>query len=188
MSNAEKRSVHTDALETLGKIISESERRDAIHLAVNPTQAKTELKPGQDVGVDGSTKNPVGIVDPFLKENVKEGEWFWLVVYPRQITSLRHVWCHPSFPDTDVSLKYIVPPAVIRKEESEKWLKEFVKENDCPSYAYLLETIEENNSSERLHFDGQDAHGEIPPEFWLHAENILGHKIDYKPSYFSCSC
>lgn len=35
MSNAEKRSVSTDALETLGKIIGPNEKRDAIHLAVS---------------------------------------------------------------------------------------------------------------------------------------------------------
>src|SRR5258708_2744536 len=82
--NTDKRTVSTDALETLGTIIGTTEKRDAIHLAVNPTQAKQMLRPGQDVGIDGTTNNPVGIVDPFLKRPIKEGEWFWLVVYPRQ--------------------------------------------------------------------------------------------------------
>lgn len=96
---ADKRKVSTDALETLGKVINSKEKRDAIHLAVEPTQAKQTLRPGQHVGVDGTTNNPVGIVDPFLARPVKEGEWFWLVIYPRQIHSLRHVWTHPAFPD-----------------------------------------------------------------------------------------
>jgi hypothetical protein len=100
MNNAEKRTVSTDALETLGTLITPAEKRDAIHLAVNPTKAKQNLRPGQDVGIDGTINNPVGIVDPFLKRPVKEGEWFWLVVYPRQINSLRHVWTHPAFPES----------------------------------------------------------------------------------------
>jgi hypothetical protein len=61
-SDAEKRSVHTDALATLGTIIGEGEKRDAIHLAVEPTVAAEKLYPGQDVGVDGTRANPVGIV------------------------------------------------------------------------------------------------------------------------------
>ncbi len=107
MSNqSDKRSVATDALETLGKIIDESAGRDAIHLAVEPVVAARKLHPGDHVGfVDGGVgpcDNPVGIVDPFLEWNVKKGERFWLVVYPRQITSLRHVWTHPAFQNAQV--------------------------------------------------------------------------------------
>lgn len=104
MSNAEKRSVSTDALETLGKIIGPDEKRDAIHLAVENAIAGQTLNPGDNIGFlpDGTVgycAKPLGIVDPFLKSPVKAGQRFWLVVYPRQITSLRHVWSHPSFPE-----------------------------------------------------------------------------------------
>jgi hypothetical protein len=99
MSKNDKRNVSTDALETLGMIIDEAQKRDAIHLAVEPVVAKEVLNPGQDVGADGTTNNPVGIVDPFLKKAVQVGERFWLVIYPRQINSLRHVWTHPAFED-----------------------------------------------------------------------------------------
>lgn len=34
--SADKRSIHTDALHTLGTIIGEGEKRDAIHIAVEP--------------------------------------------------------------------------------------------------------------------------------------------------------
>jgi len=102
MSHNDKRSVHTDALETLGTIISDSEKRDAIHLAVEPIEAGEMLVPGQDVGIAYGKAfhrgvNHVGIVDPFLKVAVRPGQKFWLVVYPRKITSLRHVWTHPDF-------------------------------------------------------------------------------------------
>ena len=42
---------------------------------------------------------------------------------------------------------------------------------------------------EYLHFNDTDAHGEIPDEFWIMAEIVLGRPIKgKKPSYFSCSC
>jgi hypothetical protein len=41
---------------------------------------------------------------------------------------------------------------------------------------------------EYMHFDGRDAHGEIPPEFWQHVEIVLGYKPEHSPSSFSCSC
>ena len=102
--SGDKRSVATDALETLGTLpIPADSGRDAIHLAVEPVIASERLLAGQDVYLlpDGRAakgkENAVGIVDPFLKQSVKAGEKFWLVVYPRQITSLRHVWTHPAF-------------------------------------------------------------------------------------------
>ncbi len=108
-----ERPVTTDALETLGMIHFKTEARDAIHLAVEPVIAGEDLLPGQQIGIinhqkDGfsmaygieansGVKN-MGIVDPFLpKTGVRAGERFWLVVHPRQISSLRHVWEHPDF-------------------------------------------------------------------------------------------
>ena len=102
MSSADKRSVATDALETLGYVISEKEARDAIHLAVEPVIAGETLQPGQHIGLTAgkiatSSEPHLGIVDPFLVQPVRVNERFWLVVYPRQIRSLRHVVEHPLF-------------------------------------------------------------------------------------------
>lgn len=48
------RSPITDALETLGMIHFKKEKRDAIHLAVEPVKAGCRLKPGERIGiVDG---------------------------------------------------------------------------------------------------------------------------------------
>jgi hypothetical protein len=99
---ADNRSVFTDALETLGTIIDDTQKRDAIHLAVEPVQADEKLYPGQHIGLKhngkaGITGIPSGIVDPFLSGPVFPDQWFWLVVFPRKITSLRHVWTHPAF-------------------------------------------------------------------------------------------
>ena len=103
------RSPNTDALATLGTIITSAEKRDAIHLAVIATCASDRLMPGSHVGVNGkfsSRENLIGIVDPFLTFPVEAGEWFWLIIYPRKITSLRHVWSHPEVPEEE---SYITP-------------------------------------------------------------------------------
>lgn len=126
MSNADKRTPHTDALETLGMFHYKEEHRDAIHLAVEPVVASQDLEVGQKIGIIYDTKGagwaipsgdeyaagyqddngmPVvkkapfhGIVDPFLPRGPKAGERFWFIMNPRMVTSLRHVWDHPDFP------------------------------------------------------------------------------------------
>lgn len=102
--SSDKRSVTTDALQTLGTIIDDSAGRDAIHLAVEPVIAGEDLLPGQDIGiVDGlattKAEKKLGIVDPFVKVPIRQGQRFWFIVYPRTIRSLRHVWSHPDFAD-----------------------------------------------------------------------------------------
>lgn len=195
----DKRSVVTDALASLGSIINDQERRDAIHLAVEPVQATTNLGPGAHVNAKGEPKEPfIGIVDPFLREIVRPGDWFWLVVYPRQIHSLRHVWTHPDFPSEEGRdlEAWVNRAAKDQKEESEKWLREFCTRGDGPgNYHTLLAGIEDHLTNvwgdrDYVHFDGTDAHGEIPPELWIHASNVLGIPIpeDKRATGFSCSC
>jgi hypothetical protein len=115
---SDKRTVATDALATLGTVIDSSQRRDAIHLATEPAIAGEELKPGQHVFYDkfsrecflspGYRRKPVGIVDPFLKEPLDIGDQFWLILYPGQITTLRHTWTHPDFLDeADVNYEQV---------------------------------------------------------------------------------
>jgi hypothetical protein len=105
----DKRTVFTDALETLGTLIDEHQKRDAIHLPVEPVIAGEELSQGQNIGLgeDGlayatlglcRNEKHLGIVDPFLDYFVNAGERFWMIIYPRKITSLRHVWEHPDIP------------------------------------------------------------------------------------------
>lgn len=110
MSHADKRTPVTDALETLGMIHFKPEKRDAIHLAVEPVVAGSTLSVGERIGiingvayssgymVDDKVVPYHGIVDPFLPKPVREGESFWFVMAPRMVQSLRHVWEHPDFP------------------------------------------------------------------------------------------
>ena len=37
----------------------------------------------------------IGIVDPFLKVNVKKGQKFWLFLNPKTTTGMKHHWSHP---------------------------------------------------------------------------------------------
>lgn len=202
LDNADARSVHTDALATLGTIIDETAKRDAIHVAVEPAVAAHPLRPGDDVGfVEGGfgiCDRPLGIVDPFLKGTVAKGQRFWLLVYPRQINSLRHVWSHPAFEEQEQRAQSQIA-------QSEAWLRDFCSRSECPSYERLLEAATNDsgqwvgdgdgddyygfrNDGEYLHFGGSDAHGDIPDEFWHHIEVVTGKKITKRAKYFSCSC
>jgi hypothetical protein len=99
--SADKRTVTTDALETLGMIHTKEEKRDAIHLAVIQVKTLHTLLPGDSItAIDGiafADNNGLGIVDPFLDQPVHAQESFWMIIKPRLITSLRHVWEHPAF-------------------------------------------------------------------------------------------
>jgi hypothetical protein len=89
---------------TIGRLIAGDAGRDAVHVAVAPTTAPCELRPGQHVDPGGRPEGPgvtpVGVVDPFLREPVRPGERFWLFLYPNTVTSLRHEWTHPAYPTT----------------------------------------------------------------------------------------
>ncbi|MFT4064338.1 hypothetical protein [Paraburkholderia sp.] len=219
MSAADKRSVHTDALATLGTIIGPSEARDAIHLAVEPVVAGVDLEPGDDVFLDkgeaffrSSTGEPetVGIVDPFLRGKVRRGERFWLVVYPRQITSLRHVWTHPSFdavPDLPAPVKLVtaiaddwgsvVAPAALEKPsfdmeraEAETRLKQFADEIGA-SLEELIERATDHAEAGDYWVEGDRFEGQsIPSTFWNDYETYTGRKVkaDNRDNFFSCFC
>jgi hypothetical protein len=90
----------------LGQLIDNGDRRrDAIHIAVAPVTAAEQLAPGQHVGLIepgnlelvGPSNCNIGVVDPFLLQEVEPGQRFWLFLYPGTITGLRHVWSHPAF-------------------------------------------------------------------------------------------
>lgn len=205
--SGDKRSIEVGAIETLGTIISEGAGRDAIHVAVEPCIAGELLEPGEHVGiVDGfaycNASNLVGIVDPFLEDAVDPGQRFWMLVYPRTITSLRHVWSHPDIPDTGTARAvFDSTPA-----ESEEWLRDFCKTSDCPDYEDLMKAIDRGGTTtfeskysrgddwsisiedEYVMVRNSDAHSEIPDVFWDHVEVVLGKKFANRPKYFSCSC
>lgn len=223
MSHNDKRTPHTDALETLGMIHQHDEKRDAIHLGVEPVEAGEQLAVGAIIGIkDGkayqSTKRngikALGIVDPFLESKVLPGQRFWLVVMPRQITSLRHVWEHPDFPDSrETSHEVAVSKAWDDLSDAERkthvaigtklgkaW--EFMEnyaeelsdyEGDITAEQLFdqgLEAIEDPNGYNYL-VGGSSMEGERPSaEFWEAMSVLLNRDLTNveKPNFFSCSC
>lgn len=195
----DKRKVSTDALETIGNIIDEREKRDAIHLAVEPVVAQQLLRPGDHVTAGGFLVNPddaaaVGIVDPFLRTNVAKGQRFWLVVYPRQIHSLRHVWTHPAFPDAaEVAGE---APKLHGQSASEQWIRDYAARIDL-TYNRLMGGADDWLASRKdsqwddYLVDGGTLEGvRTDPAFWDHYAIVRGIDVPTKDreNFFSCSC
>lgn len=216
-THADKRSVHTDALETLGTIIGPEEKRDAIHIAVENVVAAGILRPGEDVGflpdgtVSSKAEKLVGIVDPFLKDYVEKGQRFWLLVYPRQIKSLRHVWTHPDFPDEPEAVaqpkpaprakkvtpapiptpdSFPRPSATLDTLESERAVQSLADQFGLTSEE-LLEAADRYVKYGKYLIDGGRFEGEyVPDSFWPHYEVLRGVYVpeSQRNSFFSCSC
>lgn len=182
------RSTSTDALETLGTLIDDSAGRDAIHLAVEPVTAGEDMAPGENVSINNgiamiSTGKKVGIVDPFLKNLIHKGEKFWLIVYPRQITSLRHVWSHPDFEEEVVKVSS-------KEEKAIQWLKNCANEID-ESYEHVMEVADSHQSDSYGDYivQGGRFEGEsTPDEFWDYYAIVRHNSNPNRTSFFSCSC
>ena len=195
-----------DAVATMGNVLPEDAGgRDAVHVAVFSAIADSRLFPSEEIAIveqgERDTKvrsarhdevdRSVGIVDPFLRGVIEPGTRFWVYLYPRTITALAHRWSHPSFEDTG---SVYSPPST--KLASEQWLRDFVARTDCPSYEHVMalaadraDGCDDDPDSDYLLVRGQDAHGEIPPEFWDHIQVMLGRPIrGRRAEYFSCSC
>lgn len=190
---ADKRSVATDALETLGTLIGPNEKRDAIHLGVDPATAGETLTPGMHVTLrDGQAfcaepNKGLGIVDPFLTGRVKRGERFWLVVYPRQITSLRHIWEHPGFPSsTDVPTQE-VDLGLMR---SKAFIDELAASVDLSTNRLMAGAKEYIRHGEYI-TGGSEMEGEyVPDEFWNHYARVTKTDVpeEKRGNFFKCSC
>jgi hypothetical protein len=194
MTHADKRTVTTDALETLGQIHTRQERRDAIHLAVEPVEAGQTLRPGARIIVRdgiatnaGVTQEALGIVDPFLPDIVLKGQRFWFVMMPRMVHSLRHVWTHPAFPSDEVA-----PPAPVDEEkaQAEAWLR--VKaEGWGLSYGRVLELADRYLDTGDIYVGGSELEGVwVDDEFWERYEQVRDRRVtdDMRGNFFTCSC
>lgn len=197
---AKTHKVATDALETLGMLIPENSGRDAIHLAVEPVVAGEHLYPGQRIkllngrAIAAANAEAIGIVDPFLALPVFPDQRFWLVVLPRTITSLRHVWSHPAFPEEKQFHAEADEHYVSDKAVSEAWLKNFSERlfsYDPPEeYGTRLEQLIagiEHGGSFGTDIEYSD---DVQPsaELYRHYERFTGKPAPKQAAYFRCAC
>lgn len=197
----DKRTVATDALETLGMVHTKEEHRDAIHLAVLPVTAGGPLKAGDPIIIQGGIAyyhsiDNLGIVDPFLEAPLKKGDRFWFVLKPRLVQSLRHVWEHPAFPDTETTpIKNIDRD----KHDAYIWITEYAQElSRDVEEGYDPVTADELIAAALSHegdgwgdyitrggtFEGMG----VVDEFWNKLEVYTGDTMKKRNSFFSCSC
>lgn len=194
----------TTAIEIqLGKIITDdTQKKDAIHIAVAPVIANEKLAPGQDIGFvkKGDTElvgvvpdgKAIGIVDPYLTTMVFPEQRFWLCLYPLTITGLRHDWNHPAF-----------DPLTIPGDSSlgAQWMRQFASSHFAPYEGNREYTIEEMIVAGRnflLKEDRMVQQGSTTlrdttnaREFWKHYEAITGEKVpeeDRDEVPFCCNC
>lgn len=197
--SADKRSVSTDALETLGMIHSREEKRDAIHLAVIPARAGCRLEPGahvivrDGVAVPAAVGRGVGIVDPFLDEAAYEGERFWLVLYPRTIQSLRHVWSHPAFPDEPQpgEAQPGAPKVDIVRAEAVAYLAQVAARHEVSLEQLLAGAEDHLAGGDGLCFGTDIDYGMIDMErIWRSYEIVTGKPgpADKQEWFFRCAC
>ncbi len=172
----------------LGQLIQSQETvgRDATHVAVAPVIAAEGFRPGQHVGLlkDGRAVaggDKIGIVDPFLKYPVKPGEKFWLFLYPKTITNLRHEWSHPAFDDNVVE--------VVKKEKfcPSKAYLEFFASNIGVSYDNLMEHCQDYLENGHDWRGGEGFEGVyVDDEFWDHYRVVTGKSGS--GNFFRCAC
>lgn len=186
---------------TLGSLPIQDKVKDALHISVISGLAGEALKPGDRIVFrDGKwykakpDYSGIAIVDPYLRHTIKKDTLFWACMNPNYATGVRHVWEHEDFPDEVMKES--------SKEDSEKWLRDFLETVDCPGYDIVMAAIRGENlsydseyynsgyeiSGEYIYFAGRDAHAEIPAVFWDHVDNVLGYKYPLRPKYFTCSC
>ena len=171
--------------------------RDAVHIAVAPVFASEDLEPGDRIGFTGEAyqvgKNApiIGIVDPFIRITVLEGEKFYMFLMPNTITSLRHDWTHPAFAEEDELAEAQKTFHKIQgTPESEKWVKDYAEGIDT-TYQELMDAAKNYIDYGEYFTEGGKFEGVwLPDEFWVHYEKITRKKVDEenKHSFFSCSC
>lgn len=178
----------------IGQKIMGEELRDAIHIAIAPVIAAHKLVAGRNIGFDkdgkaSATKTDkyIGIVDPFLTSPVEKGEKFWMFLYPNTITSLNHVWSHPSFDIGEAK-----PIVLSEAQVSENWIRDYA-ENKCDGLDYedLMFAAENyEKHGEYLCQGGRFEGMGVSDEFWDHYEKVIGRKVEdqNRGSIFTCSC
>lgn len=204
----QKHTVATDALDTLGTFpIPDTSGRDAIHLAVEPAVSDIPLRAGERIVIENGKAclaygdDATGIVDPFVSGAIRPGQRFWLVVLPRTITSLRHVWSHPLFPEEPASAYHADPDEhYVAPSAAEKWLRDYAEKIDEDFDDLMSAADAFIQSGEYFYgspqgspgdvyfgkFEGESTHRDFWPNYQEFRQTTV--PADKQRSFFTCSC
>ncbi len=180
----------------IGTILKDNQPRDAVHFAIACVVAATPLQPGQRIGfvgvgqhalVSGAAQVIIGIVDPFLPEEVNPGERFYMFLLPNTVVGMRHEWQHPAF-EGDFDYQGRDNPQQIARD----WLALWALRKGIP-YSDLLA---EASTGGYICARGTDMHGWEDGEeeltlFWQHLETVTGMAFNTNHRNrvtFTCSC
>lgn len=182
----------------LGKVIEvDDAQRDAVHIAVFPAIAGERLRPGEHVVIasaDGGItvesadkEKAIGIVDPFLLQNVKRGQKIYVCLFPNTITGMSHHWRHPAFDNlpTPEQVKELTA-----KSQAQEWLTDYARGIGC-RFEELMDAAERYVRHGEYWCQGDRFDGVyLGDEFWPYYEAYTGETVpkDQKYSFFSCSC
>lgn len=179
----------------LGRLITEPQGRDAVHIAVAPVTAGETLRPGDRIGFTGNAHTVgkdadiIGIVDPFLLRAVMKGDQFYMFLLPNTITSLRHEWTHPAFEKEDEIATYEPTFMKLRGPTAEQeWVSEFANRINT-NYEDLMAAAKKYLETGEYFCQGGDFEGEyISEEFWDKYEAITNEESGDRGSFLTCSC
>lgn len=183
-----------------GQIKAEPGGRDALHVGVAWVTPMEIVMPGAKVRlVEGSVTEvspagdepPIGVIDPYLVAAVQPGQWCLLLLWPGQITELRHVWKANAFAETAA-------------EKAEAWLRDYADVVGV-SYGRLIEAAHEHLHRQQYERwpdptimldvdvpDGVYRRDGIEqwPLFWQHFNTVTGENVDPKAAghFVSCNC
>ena len=175
----------------IGTILTKPIGRDAIHIALMDVIASELLHPGEFVSFvpDSVTHvksddDGIGIIDPYLRTSVKAGDRITMFLLPNTVTSLKHVWTHPSIPDTDP----ILEEKAKAKKNAVDWITNYAERLDL-SYDEIIGAAEGYVYGGDYLCEGGRFEGEYTPdEFWDNFEIVTDTKVKKRGSFFSCSC
>jgi hypothetical protein len=179
----------------IGKLITGNDpHRDAIHVAVAPVVAGERLYPGQHVGMkDGrgiAGGTYLGIVDPFLDGPVYLEQRFWLFLYPGSITSLRHHWEHPEFPDEPTGRDAPGSRGEPNIATSSAWLQNYASDLGLSCADLMTGADAWVRSGAYLNRGSLLVGQETSDEFWDHYVAVTGREVPIarRDSFFTCTC
>jgi hypothetical protein len=180
----------------LGRIITGEADRDAVHIAVVPLIAHTTLKPGEHIAVSTADKgvaqtpgtpmatDPVGIVDPFLRADVKPNQQFFAYLYPGTVISLRHHYRHPVLDAEEIRRETIE----MLTGASRKFITECAEEINL-TYPEIMQHAEQwLRTGEEVNWDPSMQGGFSYDEFWKHYEIVTGTTVPAtgKAGFYTC--